>query len=74
MVERARLLGAMFRVAHLVSAAQTGVLPHTHFRNQGRKLLLVFDHKVADLAADRVGNRFRQLTRLIGRGSAIVKR
>ncbi len=74
MVERAKLLGAMFRVAHLISAAQTGVLPYTHFRNQARKLLLVFDHRVADLAADRVANRFRQFARLIGRSSAMVKR
>jgi exopolyphosphatase/guanosine-5'-triphosphate,3'-diphosphate pyrophosphatase len=73
MVERARLVGAMFRVAHLISAAQTGVLPHTHFRNQGRKLLLVFDPKIADLAADRVGSRFKQFARLIGRSSGIVK-
>lgn len=73
MIERARLLGAMIRVAILISAAQRGVLSHTHFRNQGRKLLLVFDKRIADLAADRVGNRFKQLARLMGRGGAIVK-
>ncbi|MBI3700692.1 MAG: exopolyphosphatase [Afipia sp.] len=73
MVERARLIGAMFRVAFLISAAQTGVLPHTHFRNRGRKILLVFDPKIADLAADRVGNRFKQFARLIGRSGGIVK-
>ena len=32
MDERARILGAAFRVAHLISAARTGVLPATHFR------------------------------------------
>jgi exopolyphosphatase/guanosine-5'-triphosphate,3'-diphosphate pyrophosphatase len=73
MVERARLLGAAFRVALLISAAQPGVLSHTRFRHQGRKLILMFDRKVADLAADRVANRFRQLARLLGRSGAIVR-
>ena len=73
MVERARLIGAAFRVAFMISAAQRGVLPHTHFRNQGRKLILVFDKRATDLAADRVTNRFKQLARLIGRAGTIVK-
>jgi exopolyphosphatase/guanosine-5'-triphosphate,3'-diphosphate pyrophosphatase len=70
MVERARLLGAAFRVGHLISAAQPGVLPATHFRKKGRKLSLVLDERIADLGAERVNNRFRQLTRLLGRGRA----
>ena len=45
MDERARVLGAAFRVAHLISAARTGVLPATHFRSRGRKLMLVFEHQ-----------------------------
>ncbi|WP_038379992.1 exopolyphosphatase, partial [Bradyrhizobium elkanii] len=45
MDERARVLGAAFRVAHLITAARTGVLPATHFRTQGRKLMLVFEHR-----------------------------
>jgi exopolyphosphatase/guanosine-5'-triphosphate,3'-diphosphate pyrophosphatase len=74
MDERARLLGAAFRVAHLVSAARPGVLPATHFRNQGRKLMLVFEHQMVDLVADRVGSRFKQLARLVGRSGSIVRR
>jgi exopolyphosphatase/guanosine-5'-triphosphate,3'-diphosphate pyrophosphatase len=74
MVERARLLGAAFRVAHLVSAARPGVLPATHFRSQGRKLMLVFEHRMVDLVADRVGSRFKQLARLLGRSGSIVRR
>jgi len=73
MVDRARLIGAAFRVAFMISAAQRGVLSHTHFRNQGRKLMLVFDKRASDLAADRVINRYKQLVRLIGRTGAIVK-
>jgi exopolyphosphatase/guanosine-5'-triphosphate,3'-diphosphate pyrophosphatase len=73
MVERARILGAAFRVAHLVSAAQPGVLPATHFRTQDRKLMLVFEHRMVDLVADRVGSRFKQLARLVGRSGSIVR-
>jgi exopolyphosphatase/guanosine-5'-triphosphate,3'-diphosphate pyrophosphatase len=74
MDERARMLGAAFRVAHLVSAARPGVLPATHFRSQGRKLMLVFEHRMIDLVADRVGSRFKQLARLLGRSGSIVRR
>jgi exopolyphosphatase/guanosine-5'-triphosphate,3'-diphosphate pyrophosphatase len=74
MVERARVLGAAFRVAHLISAACPGVLPATHFRSGGRNLMLVFEHKLVDLVADRVGSRFKQLARLVGRSGSIVRR
>jgi len=73
MLERARVLGAAFRVAHLISAARPGVLPATHFRSKGRKLMLVFEHQMVDLVADRVGSRFKQLARLVGRSGSIVQ-
>ncbi|KPF93011.1 exopolyphosphatase [Rhodopseudomonas sp. AAP120] len=74
MDERARLLGAAFRVAHLISAARPGVLPATHFRTSERKLMLVFEHRLVDLVADRVGSRFKQLARMVGRTGSIVRR
>lgn len=74
MLERARVLGAAFRVAHLITAARPGVLPATHFRSNGRKLMLVFEHRLVDLVADRVGSRFKQLARLVGRSGSIVRR
>jgi exopolyphosphatase/guanosine-5'-triphosphate,3'-diphosphate pyrophosphatase len=73
-IERAKVLGAIFRVAHLISAARPGVLPATHFKTQARKLQLIFDRKVADLAADRVGSRFKQLAKLVGRSGSIVRK
>ncbi|MBC7577179.1 exopolyphosphatase [Tardiphaga sp.] len=73
-VERARVLGAMFRVAHLISAARPGVLPATHFKSEDRKLMLVFEHRMVDLVADRVGSRFKQLARLVGKSGTIVRR
>ncbi len=74
MAERARLLGAMMRVAMLISAAQPRVLANTRFRNEGRKLKLVFEPALAELAADRVANRFKQLARLLSRSGSIVVR
>jgi exopolyphosphatase/guanosine-5'-triphosphate,3'-diphosphate pyrophosphatase len=74
MNERARILGAAFRLAHLISAARPGVLPATHFRTSGRKLKLVFEHRLVDLVADRVGGRFKQLARLVDRSGSIVLR
>ena len=74
LLDRARLLGAMMRVGILISAAQPGILPHVRFRNDGRKLNLIFDPAVADLTSDRITNRFKQLARLTGRSGAIVKR
>ncbi|MBV8924170.1 MAG: exopolyphosphatase [Bradyrhizobium sp.] len=74
MLDRAKVLGAAFRVAHLISAARPGVLPATHFRSQGRQLMLVFEHQMVDLVADRVGSRFKQLARLLGRSGSIVRR
>ncbi len=74
MDERARLLGAAFRVAHLISAARPGVLPATQFRTSERKLMLVFEHRLVDLVADRVGSRFKQLARMVGRAGSIVRR
>jgi exopolyphosphatase/guanosine-5'-triphosphate,3'-diphosphate pyrophosphatase len=73
-VERARVLGALFRVAHLISAARPGVLPATHFSAKERKMMLVFEHRMVDLVADRVGSRFKQLARLVGRSGTIVRR
>src|SRR4029078_3635515 len=40
-LDRAKVLGAAFRVAHLISAARPGVLPATHFRTHRRDSLLL---------------------------------
>lgn len=71
MYDRARIIGTAFRVAHLISAAQPGVLPQTSFASRGRKIVLGFDRRIADLAGDRVLSRLKQLARLVGRQGAI---
>ncbi len=66
-LDRARVLGAALRVAYLVSASTTGVLPKTPMMVERGQLVLRFDNGFAALAGERVFARLRQLARLIGR-------
>jgi len=71
-LDRARVLGAALRVAYLVSASTTGVLPRTPMMVEGGRLVLRFANGFAELAGERVFARLRQLARLIGR-EAVMK-
>ncbi len=66
-LDRARVLGAVLRVAYLVSASTTGVLPRTPMVVERGRLMLRFDNGFKALAGERVFVRLRQLARLIGR-------
>jgi len=66
-LDRARVLGAALRVAYLVSASTTGVLPKTPMVVERGRLVLSFDKSLKALAGERVFVRLRQLARLIGR-------
>jgi len=66
-LDRARVLGAALRVAYIVSASTTGVLPKTPMVVERGRLVLRFENGLKDLAGERVFNRLRQLARLIGR-------
>jgi exopolyphosphatase/guanosine-5'-triphosphate,3'-diphosphate pyrophosphatase len=66
-LDRARVLGAALRVAYLVSASTTGVLPKTPMVVQRGRLVLRFENGLAALAGERLFARLRQLARLIGR-------
>jgi exopolyphosphatase/guanosine-5'-triphosphate,3'-diphosphate pyrophosphatase len=66
-LDRARVLGAALRVAYLVSASATGVLPKTPMVVEHGRLVLRFDKGFKALAGERVFARLRQLARLIGR-------
>jgi exopolyphosphatase/guanosine-5'-triphosphate,3'-diphosphate pyrophosphatase len=72
MIDRARILGAVMRVAYLVSAAMPGVLPYTPMRVERGKLKLRLKGRQAALAGERVFARLRQLARLIGREPVLV--
>jgi exopolyphosphatase/guanosine-5'-triphosphate,3'-diphosphate pyrophosphatase len=66
-LDRARVLGAALRVAYLVSASTTGVLPKTPMVVERGRLVLRFENGLKTLAGERVFVRLRQLARLIGR-------
>jgi exopolyphosphatase / guanosine-5'-triphosphate,3'-diphosphate pyrophosphatase len=66
-LDRARVLGAALRVAYLVSASTTGVLPKTPMVVERGRVVLRFRNGLRDLAGERVFVRLRQLARLIGR-------
>ncbi len=74
MIDRARVLGAAMRVAHLISAAQPGLLPKVPLKIEKHRLVLRLQGKFAALAGDRVFARLKQLARLIGREAMIVTR
>lgn len=67
-VERARLLGAMMRVAYLFSASMPGVIPTLTWQRRGSdELALVIPAAHAALNGERPAGRLAQLARLTGR-------
>ena len=71
MLDRARILGAAMRVAYILTAGTSGVLPKTPMQVKRRKLVLKLRGKHRGLAAERLYNRLRALGRLIGREAVI---
>jgi len=72
MLDRARVLGAALRLAHVVSAAMPGVLPHTPLAVERHRLALRLSGKYAALGGDRVLTRLRSLARLVGREPVLL--
>jgi exopolyphosphatase / guanosine-5'-triphosphate,3'-diphosphate pyrophosphatase len=72
LLDHARILGAAFRVAYMISASMPGVLPETPLRVERGRLILRMRGKYAALAGERVFNRLRTLARLIGREPHLV--
>jgi exopolyphosphatase/guanosine-5'-triphosphate,3'-diphosphate pyrophosphatase len=71
MLDRARVLGAAMRVAYILTAGQSGVLPKTPMQVKRGKLILKLPGSYGKLASDRLAGRVRQLARLIGREPSI---
>jgi exopolyphosphatase / guanosine-5'-triphosphate,3'-diphosphate pyrophosphatase len=70
---KARLLGAIFRVAYPMSAAMPGVLPRTHFSLDGNRLRLHLPEDLAFLAGEHLAGRLDQLAGVAGiKSSEIV--
>jgi exopolyphosphatase / guanosine-5'-triphosphate,3'-diphosphate pyrophosphatase len=72
MIDRARVLGAALRLAYVVSAAMPGVLPRTPLAVERQRLALRLPDEFAALGGERVLNRLRALSRLIGRDPVLL--
>ncbi len=66
-LRRARILGAAFRAAHMVSAAMPGVLPHTPISYEGNRLIWQLPDPYSNLEGERVERRFKTLAGLLDR-------
>ncbi len=68
-LDRARILGAAMRVAYLVSAAMPGVLPEATIRCDQGRVVLTLPKEFAALANERLFNRLKTLSRILGRSA-----
>lgn len=64
-VKRARILGAAFRAANMVSASMPGVLPHTPLTYEGNRLVWTLPEPFCNLEGERVERRFKTLAGLL---------
>jgi exopolyphosphatase / guanosine-5'-triphosphate,3'-diphosphate pyrophosphatase len=71
LVERARLLGALMRVAYPVSVAMEGVLPKAPLLARDSTIILSLPQHMAPLASDRLLNRVKALGKLLNLESRI---
>jgi exopolyphosphatase/guanosine-5'-triphosphate,3'-diphosphate pyrophosphatase len=67
LMDRARIMGALQRVAYIISASTPGVLPRVKLTCARGELLLTLPPDLADLAGERLNGRLKQLARLLGR-------
>ena len=70
---RARLLGALFRVAYPMSAAMPGVLPRTSFSLDGETLVLNLAKDLAFLAGEHLQGRLDQLASVADLKGAVIR-
>ncbi|GLQ57687.1 Ppx/GppA phosphatase family protein [Devosia nitrariae] len=70
---RAKLIGALFRVAYPMSAAMPGVLPRVGFRVEGATLWLDLPRDLAFLDGEHLRGRLEQFAGVAQFGSSAVK-
>lgn len=71
-LDRARMLGAIMRVAYIISAAMPGVLPRAPLKVDGSRLVLTLPGDLADLSSERLATRMKQLAKVSGREPLVV--
>jgi exopolyphosphatase/guanosine-5'-triphosphate,3'-diphosphate pyrophosphatase len=72
LMERARALGAVLRVASLISGSMPGVIPRTRMEVRGNALVLVLPADLATLGGARVMRRLSQIGRIADLDAKIV--
>ncbi|HEY8577096.1 MAG TPA: Ppx/GppA phosphatase family protein [Devosia sp.] len=70
---RARLIGALFRVAYPMTAAMPGILPRIRFEVAGGKLDLVLPGDLAFLNGEHLRGRLEQFANLAGYKASAVR-
>ncbi|MGO4704283.1 exopolyphosphatase [Microvirga sp. 2MCAF38] len=65
LMERARLLAALMRIAYPVSVAMEGILPRTPLIARGEQVVLQVPSDLKELASDRLIGRVRALGKLL---------
>ncbi|MFO1184292.1 MAG: Ppx/GppA phosphatase family protein [Bauldia sp.] len=70
-LERAKVLGAILRVAYLLSAAEAKILPRVTLESRGKVLTLALPKDLAELGSERVLHRLQQLGKLVGMEGAL---
>ena len=66
LLERAKALGAAFRVAFILSAAMPGILLDVRVAREAGRLVVELPPHLADLDGEVLQRRLRQLGRLVG--------
>ncbi|UJW86130.1 Ppx/GppA phosphatase family protein [Devosia sp. SL43] len=73
MTQRARLLGALFRVAYPMTAAMPGILPRIRFEVSGNDLALILPGDLAFLDGEHLRGRLEQFVGVAGLKTAKVR-
>jgi exopolyphosphatase/guanosine-5'-triphosphate,3'-diphosphate pyrophosphatase len=71
LLERARLLAALMRVAYPISVAMEGILPQTSLRTRGNQVVLQLPPHLELLANERLTGRMKGLGKLLNMEPAI---
>lgn len=72
LIERARILGATIRVAHIITAAMPGIINRLRIEPRGSDLTLVLPRELEPLAGDRVMRRLSALAKIGGMQAALA--
>lgn len=70
---RAKLVGALFRVAYPMTAAMPGILPRIRFLIEGTTLILVLPQDLAFLDGEHLKSRLEQFAGVAGHKNAKVR-